>query len=319
VIRLRRGALWQTLLLVATIGLAWWTAHNIQLGMGRRGLSLGFGFLRQPANFDIGETSGLSFEPQDSLGRAILIGLVNTARVSLLGAAIATVLGFILGVLRLADNAAVRAVTRGILEVIRNTPLLLLLLLLIATLHTMPAPANAFQPLPGVFLSDRGLVLPLFSRPRLVGFNYVGGVALSAEFAALLGALVLHHGVHISEVVRGAVLGVPTAQRDAALALGMSRAQTLWYVVLPQALRAMVPLLATNCVSLVKNSSLAVAIGYPDVVSILNTTANQTGHGVETMMIMIAVYLAISGAVAALLNAYNARLLRRGTSALLHG
>lgn len=318
-IRLRRGALWQTLLLVATIGLAWWTAHNIQLGMGRRGLSLGFGFLRQPANFDIGETSGLSFEPQDSLGRAILIGLVNTARVSLLGAAIATVLGFILGVLRLADNAAVRAVTRGILEVIRNTPLLLLLLLLIATLHTMPAPANAFQPLPGVFLSDRGLVLPLFSRPRLVGFNYVGGVALSPEFAALLGALVLHHGVHISEVVRGAVLGVPTAQRDAALALGMSRAQTLWYVVLPQALRAMVPLLATNCVSLVKNSSLAVAIGYPDVVSILNTTANQTGHGVETMMIMIAVYLAISGAVAALLNAYNARLLRRGTSALLHG
>ena len=317
--RLRRGALAQPLLLVATIILAWWIVHNIEAGMARQGMSLGFGFLRQPANFDIGETSGLRFEPEDSFGRAILIGLVNTARVSVVGAAMAIALGFILGLLRLADNAAVRGVVRGLVEVIRNTPLLLLLLLLIATLHAMPAPANALQPLPGVFLSDRGLVLPLLGKPRLVGFNFVGGVSLSPEFAALLAALVLHHGVHISEVVRGAVLGVSQRQRDAALALGMSRAQTLWHVVVPQALRAMVPLLATNCVSLVKNSSLAVAIGYPDIVSILNTTANQTGHGVETMVIMIAVYLAISGTVGALLNAYNARLLKHAASGPAHG
>jgi general L-amino acid transport system permease protein len=92
----------------------------------------------------------------------------------------------------------------------------------------------------------------------------------------------------------------------------MSRRQALWLVVVPQALRAMVPLLATNGVSLVKNSSLAVAIGFPDVVSILNTTANQTGHGVETMLIMVVVYLAISGIVAGLMNAYNARLVGRG-------
>jgi general L-amino acid transport system permease protein len=310
--RASRSTIAQTVLVVATAALAWWIARHIELGLARRGLSLGFGFLRQPANFDIGETSGLRFGPEDSFGRAIVVGLANTARVSLVGAVLATVLGFALGLLRLADNAAVRGVARGAVELTRNTPLLLLLLLLIATLHTMPAPANAFQPLPGVFISDRGLVLPLFGRPHLAGFNFVGGVALSPEFAALLGALELHHGAHISEVVRGAVLGVPRGQRDAALALGMSRRQALWLVVVPQALRAMVPLLATNGVSLVKNSSLAVAIGFPDVVSILNTTANQTGHGVETMLIMVVVYLAISGIVAGLMNAYNARLVGRG-------
>lgn len=317
--RQRRGALLQALLLVAAAALAWWIARNIELGLTRRGMSLGFGFLRQPANFDIGETSGLRFGPEDSVGRAIFVGLVNTARVSLVGAIAATALGFALGILRLADNAAVRGVVRATVEVMRDTPLLLLLLLLIATLHTMPAPASAFQPLPGVFISDRGLVLPLFGRPHLAGFNFVGGVALSPEFAALLGALVLHHGAHISEVVRGAVLGVPRGQRDAALALGMTRWQLLRLVVLPHALRAMVPLLATNWVSLVKNSSLAVAIGFPDVVSILNTTANQTGHGVETMVLMIAIYLAISAGVAGLTNAYNARLLEHGTRRVARG
>jgi general L-amino acid transport system permease protein len=108
------------------------------------------------------------------------------------------------------------------------------------------------------------------------------------------------------------VLAVSQRQRDAAAALGMRRFQVMRFVVIPQALRAMVPLLATNCVSLTKNSSLAVAIGFPDVVSILNTTANQTGHAIETMLIMIVVYLALSLGVAATMNAYNRRLLRPG-------
>ena len=108
------------------------------------------------------------------------------------------------------------------------------------------------------------------------------------------------------------MLAVAQRQRDAAAALGLTKLQTLRFVVVPQALRAMVPLLATNCVSLTKNSSLAVAIGFPDVVSILNTTANQTGHAVETMLIMILVYLTLSFAVAAAMNAYNRRLLRPG-------
>ena len=305
-------ALGQALTFAVIAAIMWWLARNTQLNLEQRGLSLGFEFLRHPANFEIGDTSGLQFSPEHSFGRAILIGLVNTARVAVVGCALSIVLGFVLGVLRLSDNAALRGVVRAAVELMRNTPLLLLLLFLAATLHSMPSPKNAFQPLPGVFLSDRGLVLPFFDRPRLVGFNFVGGVALSPEFAALLGALVMHYAAHVSEIVRGAILGVARAQTDAALSLGLSRGQALRFVIIPQALRAMIPLLATTCVSLTKNSSLAVAIGFPDVVSILNTTANQTGHSIETMLIMIAVYLSLSLLVAATMNRYNARLLRVG-------
>jgi len=311
-VRWNARALGQALTFAVIAAIMWWLARNTQLNLEQRGLSLGFEFLRHPANFEIGDTSGLQFSPEHSFGRAILIGLVNTARVAVVGCALSIVLGFVLGVLRLSDNAALRGVVRAAVELMRNTPLLLLLLFLAATLHSMPSPKNAFQPLPGVFLSDRGLVLPFFDRPRLVGFNFVGGVALSPEFAALLGALVMHHAAHVSEIVRGAILGVARAQTDAALALGLSRGQALRFVVIPQALRAMTPLLATTCVSLTKNSSLAVAIGFPDVVSILNTTANQTGHSIETMLIMIAVYLSLSLLVAATMNRYNARLLRVG-------
>jgi general L-amino acid transport system permease protein len=290
----------------------WWLGRNTQANLEQRGLSLGFDFLKNPANFDIGDTSGLPFSPENNFARAILVGLVNTARVAIAGCALSIAFGFVLGILRLSQNVALRGVVRSAVELMRNTPLLLLLLFLAATLHSMPSPQHAFQPLPGVFISDRGLALPLFDRPRLVGFNFVGGISLSPEFAALLGALVMHHAAHISEIVRGAVLGVSRGQVDAALALGLSRSQTFRFVVIPQALRAMVPLLATACVSLTKNSSLAVAIGFPDVVSVLNTTANQTGHSIETMLIMIAVYLTLSLVVAALMNRYNARLLRAG-------
>ncbi|HEY2376344.1 MAG TPA: ABC transporter permease subunit [Gemmatimonadaceae bacterium] len=307
-----RATLGQALALGAAAAVFWWLARNTQTNLEQHGLSLGFGFLKQPANFEIGDTSGLPFSPDDSFARAILIGLANTARVSVIGWLLAIVIGFALGILRLSNNPAWRGIVRAGVELMRNTPLLLLLLLLAATLHAMPGPKNAFEPLPGVYLSDRGLVLPLFERPRLVGFNFVGGISLSPELAALVGGLVMHHAAQVSEIVRGAILGVSRGQVDAAFALGLSRGQALRFVILPQALRAMMPLLATMCVSLTKNSSLAIAIGFPDVVSILNTTANQTGHGIETMLIMIAVYLVLSLATASMINRYNARLLAMG-------
>lgn len=303
----------QALALGIVAAALWWLGRNTRTNLEQRGLSLGFDFLANPANFDIGDTGGLPFRSENSFARAILVGLVNTARVAAAGCVLSIVVGFVLGVLRLSHNRALRGVVRSAVELMRNTPLLLLLLFLAATLHAMPSPRNALQPLPGVFLSDRGLALPLFDRPHLVGFNFVGGMVLSPEFAALLGALVMHHAAHVSEIVRGAILGVPRAQIDAAVALGLSRGKAFRFVVIPQALRAMVPLLATACVSLTKNSSLAVAIGFPDVVSVLNTTANQTGHSIETMLIMIGVYLTLSLVVAAFMNRYNARLLRTGT------
>jgi len=316
----RGSAAAQGLALGVAAAALWWLGSNTAATLDQNGISLGFGFLKQPANFEIGDAA-IAYSPADTFVRAIVVGLVNTARVSVLGWIFATALGFVLGILRLSTTPAVRGVARAIVELVRNVPLLLLLLFLAATMHTLPPARAAFEPLPSVFISDRGLVLPWLSltsgslaweRPVLQGFNFVGGLTISPELTALLAALVLHHAAHISEVVRGAVLAVPVRQRDAAFALGLSRAQTMRFVVIPQALRAMVPLLATNCVSLTKNSSLAVAIGFPDLVSILNTTANQTGHAIETMLIMIAVYLTLSLSVAAAMNAYNRRLLRPG-------
>jgi general L-amino acid transport system permease protein len=314
-----RAWLQQGIAVAVGVALLWWLGRNVVATLATNGVPLGFGFLRDPAGFAIGDAL-LSYTPQDSIARAILVGLANTARVSVIGWVLAIALGFMLGLMRLSDNPPLRAVARGCVEALRNTPLLLLLLVIAAAIHTLPGPRAAFEPLPGFFLSDRGLVLPApvfgwppaWDIPRLTGFNFTGGITVSPELAALVAALVLHHAAHISEVVRGAVRAVPRGQRDAAYALGLSRAQTTRHVVMPQALRAMVPLLASNCVSLTKNSSLAVAIGFADVVSILNTTANQTGHAVETMLLMIVIYLALSLTVASAMNGYNARLLRAG-------
>ena len=281
--------------LAATAALLWWLSRNTLDALDERGLALGFGFLRQPANFDIGET-WIRYGPADSFARAILVGLVNTAVVSLAGCALSLVVGFALGVARLSRNAPLRGLVRAYVELARNVPLLLLLLFLVAVLRELPPPDAALHPMRGVVLSNRGLA--------------VGARVLSPEFTALLAALVLHHAANVSEIVRGAILAVPAGQHDAAAALGLTRAQAMRHVILPNALRAMVPLLASAAVSLVKNSSLAVAIGFPDIVSILNTTGNQTGHAIETMLIMLAAYLAISLAIGAALERYNRRLLR---------
>ncbi|MDQ6829228.1 MAG: ABC transporter permease subunit [Gemmatimonadota bacterium] len=350
-----RALIAQGLALGGTAAVLWWLGHNAATALDERGITIGFGFLRQPANFEIGET-WLRYGPEDTIGRAIAVGLVNTVVVSAFGCLLSLVLGFALGFMRLSSNPPLRGMVRGYVELVRNVPLLLLLLFLVASMHGFPSPGAALHPIAGVFLSNRGLAVPapavgalqlivaaiaivvfvarrrlgrfgdiawivtlvtlvatiLFAHwdaPRLRGRDFAGGRTVSPEFAALLFALVLHHAANVSEVVRGAIQSVSAGQTDAARALGLSRAQAMRFVILPLALRAMVPLLASNAVSLIKNSSLGVAIGFPDVVSILNTTGNQTGHAIETMLIMIAVYLSLSLSVGAALDRYNRRLL----------
>jgi general L-amino acid transport system permease protein len=160
-----------------------------------------------------------------------------------------------------------------------------------------------------VFLSNRGLFFPtFFSTPVLEGFNFTGGMALTPEFAALLAGLAIYTAAFIAEIVRAGVLAVERGQWEAALALGLSRRQALRHVVAPQALRVIVPPLTSQYLNLTKNSSLAVAIGYPELVSIANTTINQTGQAIEGVAIIMAVYLTISLAISAFMNWYNARL-----------
>jgi general L-amino acid transport system permease protein len=145
------------------------------------------------------------------------------------------------------------------------------------------------------------------SEPELSGFGFEGGKTVSPEFIALFVGLSTYTAAFIAEIVRGGILAVSRGQVDAAAALGLSRTQRLRLVVLPQALRVMIPPLTSQYLNLTKNSSLAVAIGYPDLVSISNTTLNQTGQAIEAIGLMMAVYLAISLAISGLMNWYNHR------------
>ena len=145
------------------------------------------------------------------------------------------------------------------------------------------------------------------SVPRLETFRYVGGVAVTPEFLALLLGLSVYTAGFIAEIVRGGILAVAWGQSEAALALGLRRSLVMRLVVLPQALRVIVPPMTGQYLNLVKNSTLAVAIGYPDLVSVATTTLNQTGQAIECVSVIMAIYLTLSLAIAAFMNWYNKR------------
>lgn len=356
----------QCLVALAVACAVYLLAHMLVRNMAQSGIVAGFGFLGQPANFEIGE-SLIAYSAKSSFGRAILVGLLNTLTVSAAGCVLATVLGVTLGIARISGNRLIAMAVRTYVEVIRNTPLLLQLFFWSAAVKSLPVVKKAIEPLPGVLLSNRGLYFPalslghpallwsavaslavlwwcarryLVNRPDLrsrvavallvaalfaltlvlvvggvqvdlperASFNIKGGLSQTPEFAALLVGLAINSAAGISEIVRSGIESVSRGQWEAATALGLRQGQTMRLVVLPQALRVIVPLMTSSYLSLAKNSSLAVAIGYPDVVSILNTTANQTGQALEAILIMLGIYLCLSLVVSLIMNRLDARI-----------
>lgn len=151
-----------------------------------------------------------------------------------------------------------------------------------------------------------------FERPALTGFNIRGGYSLSPEFVALLTGLVVKFSASIAEIVRAGILSVKQGQWEAGRALGLTNGQIMRLIVLPQALRVITPLTTSNYLDLTKDSSLAVAIGYPDLVSIANTTANTTGQAFEALLVLVSVYVILNLGVSLLMNHYNTRVAMRG-------
>jgi general L-amino acid transport system permease protein len=165
-----------------------------------------------------------------------------------------------------------------------------------------------FVVLPLAVLAATGFPIR-FEPPTLRGFNFVGGVRMIPEFAALLIALVTYTGAFIAEIVRAGILSVHRGQTEAAYALGLTRGLALRLIVVPQALRLIVPPLTSQYLNLTKNSSLAVAIGYPDLFALFaGTTLFQTHQAIEIIAITMAVYLVLSLITSALMNWYNARM-----------
>uniref|UniRef100_UPI004047B453 amino acid ABC transporter permease n=1 Tax=Orrella sp. TaxID=1921583 RepID=UPI004047B453 len=160
-------------------------------------------------------------------------------------------------------------------------------------------------PLVAWWLSGSTLALEM---PALKGFNFQGGLTLSPEFAALLIGLVIYTAAFVAEVVRSGIESVGKGQWEAGGAIGLRRGLILRLIVLPQALRVIIPPMTSQYLNITKNSSLAVAIGYPDLVSVVNTTLNQTGQAIEGIMIIMGAYLTVSLAISVIMNWYNARM-----------
>jgi general L-amino acid transport system permease protein len=371
-IRLRdSGWAAQTALLVVTALLIALLAHNAAANMEARGLASGFAFLKRPAGFDISQ-SLIPYTPDASYARVYLVGALNTLLVAVLGIAGASVLGLVVGVARVSQNFLVRLIGTAYVEVVRNIPLAIQLLVWFSLFSLAPPPRRAFSLGNLVYLSNRGLYLPkpLWTEegaaaaaavsaaallglafalwagrrrkdgrpgpvpdwgwvifvmgaglalsvsgnpsgvelPRFAGFDYAGGVVLSPALAALWVALTVYTAAFIGEIIRGGVVSVAAGQSEAARSLGLSPRETLRLVVLPQAFRAIVPPLASQYLNLVKNSSLAVIVGYPDLVAVFGgTTLNQTGQAIECLALVMAFYLAVSLFISLLMNLWNAR------------
>ncbi|MDD2990098.1 MAG: ABC transporter permease subunit [Zoogloea sp.] len=306
---------WQALLLLALLVLGGLLVTTTAGHLQERGIRSGFDFLLEPAGFALGE-SLLPFDSGDSTLRAFAAGLLNTLRVALPGALLAVVVGVVVGFGRLGDNPLVRALAGVFVNGVRNVPLLLHLLAWYFILtDLLPAADAALRLAPGVFLSKSGLALPWWGEagwelPEPAGFGIDGGARLTPEYLALLIGLSTYSAAYIAETLRGAVQALPPGQRLSALALGMTPRQAFVLVLLPQAWRAALPPVTSQLLNLFKNASLAVAIGYPDLVSVAGTSLNQTGRAIECLLIVIGVYLLLSLLAAALSHRLERRSLR---------
>src|SRR4051812_38914396 len=149
------------------------------------------------------------------------------------------------------------------------------------------------------------------SWPELKGFNFEGGMVVQPEFTALLVGLVLYTSAFVAEIVRSGILALNKGQTEAASALGLSRGQVMRLVLLPQAMRLIIPPMTSQYLNITKDSSLAIAIGYPDLVASVNVTINQTGQAIENVLIIMAAYLSVSLSISAFMNFYNKRIALR--------
>ncbi|EDY37546.1 ABC-type permease for basic amino acids and glutamine [Cyanobium sp. PCC 7001] len=283
---------------------------NLIRNLTAAGLLLTWRWLGQPAGFNIGEST-IPFDAALPYWRALLAGLANTLRAVVCGLIGATLLGTMAGMANFSSNGLLRGLVRGYVEVVRNIPLLLQLVFwYFVVFLALPNGAAALQ-LPGLTLAKSGLYLAGFgpgwewAGPTLVNGVWQAPLRLSVEFGALLCGLVVYSGAYIAEVVRAGIAAVPEGQWEAASSLGLGWLASVRHVVLPQALRVIVPGLNTQYISLAKNSSLAVAVGYPDLYAVAETTLNQTGRAVEMVILLLAAYLVLDLLISAVMNGLN--------------
>lgn len=348
--------------------------NNAVLNLQALGKTFSFDFLQEPASYDINQTL-IEYTSRSSHARAMLVGILNTALVAFCGVILATILGFVLGVIRLSNNWLASRIVYVFIEFTRNVPVLLHILLIHGIMvHFLPLPKQAISVGDALFLSNRGVYAPrpefldgfgftvaafvvaviaavafrrwakkvqedtgkiypvflictgviiglplivflisgsplVWELPKMGRFNLQGGVMMLPEFLALWLALSFYTSAFIAEIVRSGIMAINKGQWEAAGALGIRRNRVLQLVIIPQALRVIIPPLASQYLNLTKNSSLAIAIGYMDIVATIGgITLMQTGKEMETMIIVLLIYLSFSLVISAFMNWYNKRI-----------
>ena len=366
-----RGILFQLLTVVGLVAFLWYIGSNTVANIEQRGIQTGFGFLNGTAGFGI-DQSPISYTEENTHGRVFIVGLLNTLIIAFVGIVCATIVGLIIGILRLSNNWLIAKLAKAYIDFFRNIPLLLQILFWYnVVLRAMPSPKQSYNFFDMIFINNRGLYFPQpeynttffmmlascvcalvasimlniwanrrkeatgldflvfpfvlgmfilfpliayfiggahlnFSFPELAGFNFKGGKTLSPEFLALTFALTIYTATFIAEAVRSGIEAVSHGQKEAANALGFSPYQSLKLVVLPQAIRISIPPIINQYLNLIKNSSLATAVGYPEIVTVFaGTSLNQVGQAIEIISMTMLVYLIISLVVSALLNWFN--------------
>lgn len=370
----------QVIALIAVLTFFGWIINNTVHNLAALGKDFNFGFLWQRAGYDINQRL-IPYSNDSTHGRAAIVGILNTLLVAFLGCITATIIGVVMGVLRLSSNWLVARLASIYVEMFRNVPVLLWILALLAIItDTMPAPSafrgdtatasmlfgdsvaitnrGAYIPWPVfgpgwqvvlvVFLASlaaiwafgryararqeaSGEILPSFwiklalffipafladlimggpitlDFPALQRFNFEGGGFVDKSLIALWIALSLYTGAFIAEIVRSGIQAISRGQSEAAAALGLRPNRIMRLVILPQALRIIIPPLISQYLNLTKNSSLAIVVGYADVRATLGgITMNQTGRELEAMMLMMGFYLLVSLLISGTMNAYNA-------------
>ncbi|MCH1478161.1 MAG: ABC transporter permease subunit [Arenicellales bacterium] len=371
-----RGVIIQILTMVIVFGLLAIIARNVVINLEAVGKEFSFDFLFWPAGYDIGFSPFIEYTNKSTHFMSGVVGLLNTLLIAFWGCILATILGFIIGIMRLSSNWLVSRLSYVFVEFVRNVPVLIHILAIYAIVVTiLPSTKQAIS-LGGdlFFLSNRGFYIPApifesgagwvgivllisialvvaFKRwakrvqdntgkiypvfwislviltvlpflalvamgtpiswdiPALKGFNFRGGMAIKPEFIALWLGLSYYTAAFIAEIVRAGILAVSHGQTEAAHALGVRPNRTLQLIIVPQALRIIVPPLCSQYLNLTKNSSLAIAIGYMDITATLGgISLMQTGKEMETMLIVMGIYLIISLLISSFMNWFNSRI-----------
>ena len=342
------------------------TAYNLD----KRGISSGFDFLNMSAGYDI-SIHLISFTSEDTHLRAYFVGLLNTLLIAICGCFLATILGFLVGIIRLSSNWLFKNIAYVYVEFTRNVPVLLQIILYYSILLHLPQIKQAIVLLDNFYLTNRGFFMPSpvlkegfgiviaslifaiiasyflkkylkkrqettgrqypiflmnstliifipiffyyitgmpieFDNPVLKGFNFKGGMVVRPEFLGMLFGLSVYTAAFISETVRSGIISVSKGQREASKALGLKNNLVMRLVIIPQALRVIIPPLTSQYLNLTKNSSLGIAIGYADLVhGFGGISLNQTGRAIEIMMIVMLTYLSISLIISIFMNIYN--------------